>query len=288
MPSFKYLKALYSHENNAYACGIFTALSLTCFIFFNNSIVALIPLVLFVALQFLLYPIAGKSSWRNLVDANEKVLQRRASRDRLLEKGYSKYRKRGPYTRYLRQYEMMRTRLGSMYEMALDPRANILVSDVERFEDMTINYLALLHSWLEGIDGSTTALASSDVNHNIAQLERQLNRVSGHNPTDNAQLRKAILEYKQVQERAKRRDIRNLTIEASLNTIPDKFEEFYHKLSAAPYGNDIGKMIEDSLKQLMLEEEVEARIELELSGASNESTMTPKYVVKSRKKLAAF
>ena len=117
---------------------------------------------------------------------------------------------------------------------------------------------------------------------NIAKIEARL-RNESLSTTDRGHLNKALVEYRGVVERSKRRESRLLTIEASLNTIPDKLEEVYQMLSAAPYSSDTSQRIEESLNNLLMQEEVDSLVEMELSGLGSIPAAVPSPAVAAKK-----
>ena len=58
-------------------------------------------------------------------------------------------------------------------------------------------------------------------------------------------------------------------------------------LSAAPYSSDTSQRIEESLNNLLMQEEVDSLVEMELSGLGNSPAATPSVAVPAKKMQAA-
>lgn len=279
-----YLKELFFHENNLYAAAAAVVTSVLVSLPFDS--LGLLPMFGFLAVQAGMFwgGVADSAKWRNYVDTKERKRLRTESRSRLLE-DLKRYSDLKMYKRYIHQYNQMCERVQAMYGIARDTRTNISAYEVDRFNDMTVSYLSLLYAWLN----SDSGLASQrlvDAQDNIIKIEARL-RTESLSTTDRGHLNKALVEYRGVVERSKRRESRLLTIEASLNTIPDKLEEVYQMLSAAPYSSDTSQRIEESLNNLLMQEEVDSLVEMELSGLGGVPVAAPSVAAPAKKAQAA-
>lgn len=259
-----YLKELFFHEYNVYAAA--AAVVMSVLISLPYDTLGMIPMLGFMAVQAGMFwgGVADSSKWRSFVDAKERKSLRIESRKRLLTE-LSRYSDLKTYKRYIHQYHLMCQRVQAMYQIARDTRTNIQVFEVDRFNDMTVSYLSLLYAWLNA-DSGLAAQRLTEALDNIAKIEARLRSEPSIPATDRGHLNKALAEYRGVVDRAKRREARLMTIEASLNTIPDKLEEVYHVLSASPYSSDTSQRIEESLNNLLLQEEVDSLVEAEIAG----------------------
>lgn len=258
-----YFGKLFFHEYNLYAAA--AAVVASVIISLPYDTLGMIPMLGFIAVQAGMFwgGVADSEKWHGYVDKKERKILRSGSRKRLLNELLS-YSNSKVYRRYIHQYNQMCERVLAMYSIANDSRTKITAVEVDRFNDMTVSYLSLLYAWLNA-DSSLAAARLIEAQDNILKIEARL-RETSIATTDRGHLIKALGEYRGVVERSKRREARLMTIEASLNTIPDKLEEVYHMLSASPYSSDTSHRIEESLNTLLLQEEVDSLVEAELAG----------------------
>lgn len=258
-----YFGKLFFHEYNLYAAA--AAVVASVIISLPYDTLGMIPMLGFIAVQAGMFwgGVADSEKWHGYVDNKERNILRSESRKRLLNELLS-YSNSKAYRRYIYQYNQMCERVLAMYSIANDSRTKITAVEVDRFNDMTDSYLSLLYGWLN-TDSSLAAARLIEAQDNILNIEARL-REASIATIDRGHLIKALGEYRGVVERSKRREARLMTIEASLNTIPDKLEEVYHMLSASPYSSDTSQRIEESLNTLLLQEEVDSLVEAELAG----------------------
>lgn len=265
-----YLKELFLHEYNLYAAA--AAVVTSVIISLPYDTLGMIPMLGFMAVQAGMFwgGVADSGKWRSYVDTKERKALRVESRKRLIGE-LARYSDLKTYKRYIHQYNLMCERVDAMYGIARDSRTNISSFEVDRFNDMTVSYLSLLYAWLNA-DSGLASQRLTEAQENIVKIETRL-RETSMAATDRGHLSKALGEYRGVVERSKRRESRLTTIEASLNTIPDKLEEVYQMLSASPYSSDTSQRIEESLNTLLLQEEVDSLVEAELAGLGNAPTI---------------
>ncbi|RZJ06550.1 MAG: hypothetical protein EOO54_24345 [Haliea sp.] len=162
-------------------------------------------------------------------------------------------------TQALATYEHMHQRVEALYKTAGDSRSRLARKDVENLDNLTVDYLGLcvLNQSLKPRKES----ANEDVaQKKIASIEAQLQR--GGLPADEErQLRRAMAQYAEVLQRARRLAIRRSSLEATLISMPDKMEEVYQLVMASPYSSDVGGELEASLSRLRIAEEVAAEFE---------------------------
>lgn len=258
-----YVSSLFLHEYNLYAAAAAVLTSVLVSLPFDS--LGMIPVLGFMAVQAGMFwgGVADSSKWRSYVDTKARKALRIESRKRLIGE-LARYSDLKMYKRYINQYNLMYERVEAMYSIANDSRTNISAFEVDRFNDLTVSYLSLLYAWLNA-DSGLASQRFAEAQDNITKIETRL-RETSMTVADRGHLSKALNEYRGVIERSKRRELRLTTIEASLNTIPDKLEEVYQMLSASPYSSDTSQRIEDSLNTLLLQEEVDSLVEAELAG----------------------
>jgi len=193
-------------------------------------------------------------SFRALVDRQQHQAQRAQRRLDLLNEisGYGD-------NAALATYQHMLSRVQALYQTADDSRTTLTRQDVEKLEDLTVDYLGLCAvnlSLKQRKDRSNDELVAK----RMAGIQSQLQ--TPNLPEDEArQLRSALAEYTEAANRARRLAVRRSALEATLLALPDKMEEVYQLVITSPYGSDMGGKLEESLSRLRLAEEVAAEFE---------------------------
>ena len=162
-------------------------------------------------------------------------------------------------TAALNTYQHMFNRVQALYQTATDNRTTLPREDVEKLEDLTVDYLGLCVvnlSLKQRKDNASDELAAK----RIAGLQAQLQN-KGLPPEEERQLRTALAEYTEVMNRSRRLAVRRSALEATLISMPDKMEEVYQLVITSPYSSDMGSKLEESLSRLRLAEEVAAEFD---------------------------
>lgn len=162
-------------------------------------------------------------------------------------------------TAALATYQHMLGRVHALYQTAGDSRTTLARDDVEKLEDLTVDYLGLCAANLslkQRKDHASDDLAAK----RIASLQAQL-QGKGLPEDEERQLRSALAEYTEVMNRSRRLALRRSALEASLVSMPDKMEEVYQLVITSPYSTDMGSKLEESLSRLRLAEEVAAEFD---------------------------
>jgi hypothetical protein len=165
-------------------------------------------------------------------------------------------------TTALATYQHMFNRVQALYQTASDRRTTLTRDDVEKLEDLTVDYLGLCAvnlSLKQRKDHATEELAAK----RIASIQAQLQGKTL--PEDEErQLRSALAEYTEVMNRSRRLAVRRSALEATLISMPDKMEEVYQLVITSPYSSDMGGKLEESLARLRMAEEVAAEFDAPL------------------------
>ena len=159
----------------------------------------------------------------------------------------------------LANYRHMVSRVQALYMTASDIRTTLTSEDVEKLEDLTVDYLGLSvvnASLRQRKDRAGEEL----VVNRIAAIQTQLQR-PGLPDDEQRQLRSALLEYTEVMNRSRRLAVRRSALEATLIAMPDKMEEVYQLVITSPYSTDMGSKLEESLSRLRIAEEVAAEFD---------------------------
>ena len=174
-------------------------------------------------------------------------------------------------SRVLSTYQHMWTRVQALYQTVRQQRTNLSQQDVEKLEDMTLDYLGLCAvnlSLKQRKDHASVETAE----RGIATVQAQLKR--SDLPEDEArQLRSALAQYEDTLQRSRRLAVRRSALEATLVALPEKLEEVYQLAITSPYSTDMGGKLEESLSRLRIAEEVAA--EFESSDFALDPPLTP-------------
>ncbi len=167
-------------------------------------------------------------------------------------------------------YQQMCNRVQALYQTANDSRTTLTRADVEKLDDLTVDYMGLCVVSLS-LKQRKDRANEDVVLKRIAGLQAQL-QSKGLAEEEERQLRSALAEYTEVMNRARRLAVRRSTLEATLLSMPDKMEEVYQLVITSPYSSDMGGKLEESLSRLRVAEEVAA----EFDGAQNLDFDAPK------------
>lgn len=162
-------------------------------------------------------------------------------------------------SRALASYEQMYRRVQSLYQTAGDARSTLTRDDVEKLEDLTVDYLGLC-AVNQSLRQRRDAPSEEGVIKRIASLQGQLLN-KALTSDEERQLRGALAEYTEVLNRSRRLATRRSTLEATLISMPDKLEEVYQLVITAPYSSEMGGKLEESLARLRIAEEVAAEFD---------------------------
>lgn len=162
-------------------------------------------------------------------------------------------------TRALDTYQLMVSRVQALYQTASDNRTTLSRADVDKLEDLTVDYLGLCAVYLSLKQRRDNA-SEDTVTKRMASVQEQLK-----NPDlpedEQRQLRNALNEYTEVFQRSRRLAARRSAIEAMLISLPDKLEEVYQLVITSPYSTEMGSKLEESLSRLRIAEEVASEFE---------------------------
>ena len=156
-------------------------------------------------------------------------------------------------------YQHMCSRVQALYQTANDSGTTLTRQDVEKLDDLTIDYLGLCVVNLS-LRKRKDAVSEDILLKKISALQTQL--MNTKLPAEEErQLRAALADYTDAAHRSRRLAIRRSALEASVIAMPDKMEEVYQLVMAAPYSSDMGGKLEESLSRLRIAEEVAAEFE---------------------------
>jgi hypothetical protein len=159
----------------------------------------------------------------------------------------------------LASYEQMCARVDALYRTVDDAGTSLTRQDVEKLEDLTVDYLGLSVVVLSLRQRKDRASEDS-VAKRIASIQSQL-LANGLPEEERRQLRSALAEYLEVVARSRRLASRRHALEAMLLAMPDKMEEVYQLVMTSPYSTETGGKLEESLSRLRIAEEVAAEFD---------------------------
>ena len=158
-------------------------------------------------------------------------------------------------------FNRMIEQIQALSDVAKDRDSSLGESEIERLDEATLDFLSL---WIARliIEEREGASDLRDIRGKLAQIEQSLPEVDR---TTAAQLRRAQAEYQGILDRRTALVGKTVAIDAALAAMPDKIEEIYQMIIAAPYSKGIGDRLEDSLSRLRLADELEQELSLNLS-----------------------
>ena len=259
-----YLGEFFRHPYNRVAISVAVCAAIFASIPYGGTGLVLVGVVALGAEVLAALGVPDLPAFRAWVDREKQNKERAARRVRLLEelKGYGD-------ANALASYEQMCSRVSALYQTAGDSSTTLTRQDVEKLDDLTVDFLGLCIVNLSLTQRKD--YANEDVvMKRIASIQTQLqNKVmSGE---EERQLNAALAEYTDAAHRSRRLAIRCSALEATLVAMPDKMEEVYQLVMASPYSAEMGSKLEDSLSRLRIAEEVAAEFD-----SSDELTLDSK------------
>jgi len=224
-----------------------------------------IPLIAFAAGEFIaaMY-VPATITFRDAADRRFRAKNRAAARNRLLDEIQARDKKRTAFDQTLKTWRKMSERVEALYRHAAETRTNMLIIEIERLDDATIEYLCI---WLARLvmEDRAESVNLKEIEQRVAMINRELE--AARPGVDARQLQKAKAEYLALVERHNRMMSRKTAIEAAMLSMPDQMEEIYQTIMTTPASEDIGSRLEDSIEKLRLQEDIEAELSGELEAA---------------------
>lgn len=223
---------------------------------FNAALVPLIGLVAGEAIAAMFIPYS--ENFRAKVDKKYREQARESARQHLLDEIKKReaiqFRSFGSFDAYHRMLQ----HVSSLYRIAEDSRTQLSMSDVEKLDDATLDYLSI---WLAlmVIEERANAVSISDVEVRLERIDDELADIKPG--TDQLQLQKARNEYLSLITRQRRMLSRKPAMEAAILSMPDQMDEIYQTIVTSPSSSDVDSKLADSIAKLGLEEDLEAELE---------------------------
>lgn len=249
-----YLGAFLKHPTNRNAMLAAAVVAVFASIPLGLSGLALVGILALGAETLAALAVPSLPSFRASVDRTQRFEARNERKEQLI----ADIRQLGD-SRVLSTYQHMWTRVQALYQTVQQKRTSLSQQDVEKLEDMTLDYLGLCAvnlSLKQRKDHASVEAAE----RGMATVQAQLNRTDL--PDDEArQLRTALAQYEDTLQRSRRLAVRRSALEATLVALPEKLEEVYQLAITSPYSTDMGSKLEESLSRLRIAEEVAAEFD---------------------------
>lgn len=162
-------------------------------------------------------------------------------------------------TQSMASYHQMCSRVQALYQTAGESSTTLTQLDVEKLDDLTVDYLGLCVLSLS-LKKRKETVSEDVLLKRITTVQTQLMN-SALSTEEERQLRTTLNEYTEAAHRSRRLAIRRNALEATLVAMPDKMEEVYQLVMASPYSSEMGSKLEDSLSRLRIAEEVAAEFD---------------------------
>ena len=171
----------------------------------------------------------------------------------------------------LDNYTHMCSRVQELYQRADHADAGLNRPDVEKLDDLTVDYLGL---GLLNISLGQREDNSNDetVIKRIATIQTRLRQPLP--AEEERQLRQTLAEYTDAADRSRRLTVRRSALEARVLALPDKLEEVYQLVMTSPYSEEMGSKVEESLARLRLAEEVAAEFDDNVLNTFDEQALS--------------
>ncbi len=217
---------------------------------------ALLPLAFFIAgeaIAALFVP--SMASFRAAVDRRRHLARRRRLRTHLIDELKPRLPKDA---REIGNYQRMLRRLHSLKRLVADRRSSMTAADLERLEDATVDYLALLLARVL-VQERLQDLDEHGLQRRQAQIRQRLRQATG---TERHHLTKALEEVARLLENRRRLESRRLALDSTLLALPETLEEIYQNLIINPA--DAADYLKTALARLRLEKEIDRSVSTEL------------------------
>ena len=204
--------------------------------------------------------VPGLPTFQARVDAQDRQRARQSRRDALL----LEVKAQGG-SAHLRGYEQMCARVASLYRTAGNASTALSTREVERLDDLTVDYLRMCVSDAVA-RGSDKAELTAGVERKLRDVKSRL-AAGGLGRDDEQQLLRAQADYEEALVRHNRMASRRSALEASLVSMPVRMEEVHQMVMTSPQAGNLSQLLEESVAKLRLAEEAALDVEHMLGPA---------------------
>ena len=135
--------------------------------------------------------------------------------------------------------------------------------EINSFENSILSYLQMWCS-LESMKESSATIDVYSIERKIESIDDEISKAQG--VMSQKQLKQAQMEYKKILSRHQDLKTRTIAIEAKMVSLVHGFEEIYQRLISGQLSSSTD--IQDALKRLRIEEELDMAVDFELNDLS--------------------
>jgi hypothetical protein len=254
-----YVKEMLGHQYSIYA-ALGSLLAGTALAFPFGFGVAALPVLAWAAgtsIAALFVPFSP--GFRRKVDTRRARERRETLRKHLV----AEISKRGGGSAQWAAYRRMGERVASLRKVAENRRMALTLSDVERLEDATVDFLSL---WLANlaIHEREAAFDHRAVQRKLEQVNEELLRSPG--VEERRRLESAKSNFEGVLRRREQMRTREAAAEAAMLSLADTFEEIYQAVMSNPKSTEVSRRLEEAVDRVRLQEQLESVLEDDLSS----------------------
>lgn len=204
--------------------------------------------------------VPGLPTFQARVDAQDRQRARQSRRDALL----LEVKAQGG-SAYLHGYEQMCARVASLYRTAGNASTALSTREVERLDDLTVDYLRMCVSDAVA-RGSDKAELTAGVERKLRDVKSRL-AAGGLGRDNEQQLLRAQADYEEALVRHHRMASRRSALEAALVSMPVRMEEVHQMVMTSTQAGNLSQLLEESVSKLRLAEEAALDVEHMLGPA---------------------
>jgi len=255
-----YLKEMLTHPNSVY--GLLGTLILATVISIPLGVgLAAIPILMYTAIQSIAALFIPSSPiFREAVNKRLRAEKREKMRDHLVAE-IERRESDGQF--HWRSYHRMRERVTSLNEFAEARNAALGARDVERLDDVTVDYLGLWLGWLVMAERWQNT-DEDGLKRRIDAIDRQLEKASGG--VEAKRLAKAKEDLARILKRRESLWGRATEIEAKMLSMSDTLEEVYQRVMLNPHSGDAAEQLQHAVERMKVEEEIDYAVDAELES----------------------
>lgn len=259
-----YMTEMLTHQYTLY--GLLSSLAAGSLLAIPYDLgVAALPLLGFTAVTSLaaLF-VPGSSMFRRWVDRRRHEQRRAATKEYLTREITTRVGSAHPNWH---TYTRMEQRVSSLRELAKQRSGNFYVTELERLDDATVDYLGL---WLARLSmGERLAhLRKQDLGGRLAQTHAQLENAA---PGERRTLQKACADLERLIASQSRLESHQTAVETAMLAMADAHEEVYQGVMANPASNDASTRLQQAVDRMRIEDDLGSAIEEDLEGMFRQS-----------------
>ncbi len=270
-----YLREMLAHQYTLYGFLSTLAAGSLLAIPYDLGVAALPLLGFFGATSLAALFVPSWPGFQQRVDDKRREERRAAARQHLWQELTTRVDAEDPrwqiYGRMVERVAALRAR-GKRRGSSVDP------ADVERLDDVTVEYLTLWLSRLELAERRERLLAQ-DLPAKIATTESKLESSSG---SERKRLEQVLGDLHRLLASQQRLETHETAAEAALITLADAFDEVHQGLISGPASSEATRKLQEAVEQLRLEDDLASGIDEDLESMFGRSTNAKAQAQKAR------